>query len=94
MSRFSPLRGRLGANAPACVLQRTSMCCYSQRGAFVLFLRWQLPLVYPTFCHKIGHFAANYPSFVVEILNFCAADMCAKRRKKLRNEGFCTTFEA
>jgi len=59
-----------------------------------LHKKGQLPLVTPTFSHQIGHFAANYPSFVVKTLNFCAADMCAKRGEKHRKEGSNTFFEA
>ena len=32
----------------------------------------------PHFGHPNGHFAAQYPPFVVETLNFIDADLCAK----------------
>jgi len=41
---------------------------------------------------QIGHYAALFLSKTVKILKFCAADMCAKRGEKHRNEGFIHVF--
>ena len=70
---------RVSANTPACVGQRSCLCCESQRGVFS-------PIVSPAFCHQIGHLAAFSLPWDVRLLKFCVADLFAKNRKKRRNK--------
>ena len=52
-----------------------------------LYKMGRLALVTPTFCYQIGHFATQFPSNEVGIVNFCVAHLFTKRGEKHRKRG-------